>query len=66
MIKTFSKELDFLKSINANKYVFMIPKYNNYHNCLGFSGYVRVGDLERNILEHFESYGFTNVNYLEY
>jgi len=66
MINTFSKELGFLKSINANKYVFMIPKYNSYHNCLGFSGYVRVGDLERNILEHFESYGFTNVNYLEY
>jgi len=60
----FIKELQFLERINAQKLIFMIPRYN-YYNNLGFENYVRVDDFNDRILEYFKSYGFTNIKYLE-
>lgn len=65
MKDTFVKEIEFLKSKNVKRLVFMIPKYNSYYNCLGFSGYVRVGEFNKKIIEYFCSFGFTNVKYLD-
>lgn len=66
MINKFIKEIDFLKKIKADKFVFMIPKYHSFHNSLGFRNYVRVGDFGNEIIKYFKSYGFTKVKYLDY
>lgn len=60
----FLKELKFLRKKNVNRYVFMIPKYHNYFNNMGFSGYVRVGEFNEIIKKHFNSYGFDNVKFI--
>ena len=66
MENNFIKELKFLKRINVKQYIFMIPKYHYYFNSLGFSEYISGYELNNIILEHFKSFGFTNVKYLDF
>lgn len=64
MKETFISELKFLKRKQVDQYVFMIPKYHSFFNSLGFGRYVRVGDFNEVILNHFKFYGFKNVRFV--
>jgi competence CoiA-like predicted nuclease len=65
MEKIFIQELQFLEKKTSNQFIFMIPKYHHYYNNLGFDRYVRINDFNRRIIDHFKSYGFKNVKFLE-
>lgn len=64
MQRDFLNELNFLAKKKVSKYVFMIPKYHSYFNSLGFANYVRVSELKPAIIEHFQSFGFNNVKFI--
>ena len=63
--KDFLDELKFLKNRNAKYNLFMIPKYHNYFNPMGFSGYVSVFIFEDLIIDIFRDYRFKNVRFVD-
>jgi hypothetical protein len=65
MENIFIKELRFLNKKNVDKYIFMIPKYHSYYNNYGFYGYIKVGEFKNVIIDHFKSYGFTNIKFID-
>lgn len=61
----FINELKFLRKKEAKYNLFMLPKYHNYFNPMGFSDYVSVFIFEDLIVDIFKECGFKNVKFVD-
>lgn len=65
MRNVFVKELNFLKKKNVDEYVYMIPKLNHSYRDPISDKYYSIGDYNNVIIKYFESFGFSNVKFLQ-
>lgn len=66
MSETFVKELKFLDKKGVDKFIFMIPKYDSINKNFGIDGYLSLDKINEKVINHFKSYGFKNIKYLDY